>query len=229
MSKFGYFALYTAGCNNPHILIEGLGKIFHTEQTFKLYPCCRSTQDSVEAALELIQKHDIDVDQIAEITLKIPASVLNMFVSEQFIIRSAPQIDAVFNVRYCVANVLLRKGILLEHFLDDSVKDPAISRIVDKISLAELENPYAPDLGARLSLLMKNGRNVSAEANYPKGEPGLYPATKEDLINKFYQNVAFSKAIDTRKADRIVAFIERFEELPDVSKLTELLISDNMR
>ena len=227
MSKFGYFALYTGGCSSPSILIENLGKVFHTEQTFKLYPCCRSTHDSVEAALKLIGENDVDVDQISKITLRVPASVLNMFVSQPWGIRTAPQIDAAFNVRYCVANVLLRKGILLEHFLEDTIREEAISKIVDKISLIELEKPFAPDLGASLSLEMDNGRIITAEADYPKGEPELYPAAKNELIEKFYCNVAFSKAIDTRKADRILDLIERFEEIEDVGELTGLLICDN--
>jgi 2-methylcitrate dehydratase PrpD len=149
--------------------------------------------------------------------------VLDMFVSQPFGIRSAPQIDASFNVRYCVASVLLRKGISLEHFLEDAVRASEIKRLTDKINLLELENPYTFELGASLTVNFADGREIISTVDYPAGEPELYPATKNDLIEKFYKNIAFSEAITVQTADKILALLENIENLENVSELTNLL------
>jgi 2-methylcitrate dehydratase PrpD len=227
MSNFGYFRLFTDGCVKPEILTEQLGSVFNTEKTFKMYPCCRSTHDSIEAALNLVHEHPVDTDQIRDITLKVPASVLNMFVSQPFKIRTAPQIDAAFNVRYCVANVLLRKEISLEHFKEDAIRNTEIERIIDKISLGELEKPFAPDMGASLTIRMNSGEIFTSDVDFAKGEPGLHPVSKAELIEKFMKNVAFSGAVTVKRAERIISLIDHIEDIEDARELTELLMFEN--
>lgn len=222
-SKFGYFHLYTEGCLNPEIIIEDLGIKYHTEATFKAYPCCRANHAAVDCAFEIVKENEIKTDQIEEIILKVPSRILTMFVGQPFEIRDFPQIDAAFNIRFCVANVLLRKNITLEHFKEDLIRDPRITEIAKKISLEEIEDPDET-LGASLKLKMQGGQDYFSKVKFAKGEPILSPLSKADLKEKFMNNVAFSQTISKENAEKIYSLIQNLEEVEKISELIKLLV-----
>lgn len=226
-SKFGYFHLYTEGCVNPGILIEDLGLKYHTEATLKLYPCCRTNHAAVDCALKISKEYEKEIEQIDqfdEIILKVPARVLNMFVGQPFNIGAIPQIGAAFNIRYCVANVLLRKNITLEHFTDDFIRDPRIMELTGKISLKEIGDPDPKALGASLKLIMKSGKEICSEVSFARGEPVLSPLSIDDLKAKFMHNVAFSQTVSEKNAEKILSLIENLEEVDKVTELMDLMV-----
>ncbi|MBQ9814530.1 MAG: MmgE/PrpD family protein [Lachnospiraceae bacterium] len=226
LSRFGYYAKYTGGCERPELLTEDMGKVFYYEDTFKSYSCCRSTHDAIEATLKLVSENQFDVEDIDKVVLLLPQFVLDMFVAQPFEIRYAPQIDAAFNVRYCTANVLMRKSIELEHFTEKMVLDPKLHELIKRIDLVELKNPFTIDLGAGIRVYMKDGTELKADVDFPKGEPGLSEATKEEIISKFWRNVDFSSAISKEKGQKILDTIDNLENLENFRELTDLLIAD---
>lgn len=224
LSKFGYFHLYTDGCSNPEVLIEDLGIKYHTEVTFKLYPCCRANHAAIDCALNVVKENIVDVDEIEEIILKVPSRVGNMFVAQPFMLRDNPQIDAAFSIRFDVANVLLRRDISLEHFQDNFVRDPQIIKIANKIKIGKLENPDPKALGASLKLKMKNGQDYFSKVDFAKGEPILSPLSKESIKEKFINNVSFSQTISKENAEKALNLIENLEDVEKISELIKLLV-----
>ena len=47
-----------------------------------------------------------------------------------------PKVNAQFNIRYCVANVLLRKSSRLRHFDEADIRDPRIMELVKVIHVS---------------------------------------------------------------------------------------------
>ena len=226
LSRFGYFAKFTGGCQRPELLTEDMGKVFYYEDTYKSYSCCRSTHDAIEATLKLVNENTFDVEDIDKVVLVLPQFVLDMFVAQPFEIRNTPQIDAAFNVRYCAANILMRKGIELKHFTDEMILDPKLHELIAKVDLEELKEPFAIDLGAGIRVYMKDGSVLSADVDFPKGEPGLSDATKEEIVAKYWKNVDFSGAISKEKGQKILDTIEVFDTLDNFRELTDLLIAE---
>jgi len=75
---FGEYGSYFGhGLDSPDILISNLGKKFHVELVFKPYPGCRLTHAGIEAALALVRKNDIKIEDIAEIVLVLPPEAEN--------------------------------------------------------------------------------------------------------------------------------------------------------
>jgi len=223
LGKFGYFNLYTEGCSNPDILIKDLGKSYHTEVTYKPYPGCRANHTAVDCALNFVAKYDLQIDEIERITLQVPSAVREMFVGQPFIIRDVPQIDAGFSLRYCVANILLRKNITLEHFQDALIRDPRIKIITDKIAIEELDNLEIQTRKAGLKVKMKDGKEYYADAAFPKGDPVLNPLSKEEVKEKFMNNIAFSRTISEENAEKILFVLEHLEEVDKITELVKLL------
>lgn len=223
LGKFGYFNLYTEGCINPNILIEDLGKKYHTEVTYKPYPGCRVNHAAVDCALKLVKKYDLENEQIDQIMLKVPAVFREMFACQPFKIRDVPQIDAAFSMRFCVANVLLRKTITLEHFQEDFIRDPRITSLTNKIEIKALDDTDTRAWGASLTLKLKDGQEYSSDVSYPKGDPVLDPLSEEEVIQKFMNNITFSQKITEVRAERILSLITNLEEVDKISELIRLL------
>ena len=192
-SKFGYFHLYTEGYNNPEILIKDLGKRFYTEATFKPYPCCRANHAAIDCALKIVNEHEVDIGNIEDIVLKVPPRVRDMFVGQPFKIRQNPQIDAAFNLRFCVANVFLRKKITVDHFQEKLISEPGISDIAGKVQVEGFDPHEQNKRVAALTVRMKDGKEYFSQVDYPKGGPVYNKLSYEEIKEKFRWNVAYTK------------------------------------
>src|SRR3546814_5425147 len=50
-----------------------------------------------------------------------------------FAVGENPQVSGQFNVRYCVANAIVRKSSRLEHFTNEAVTDPTVGALAARI------------------------------------------------------------------------------------------------
>ncbi len=221
-SKFGYFHLYTKGCRDPEILIKDLGKKYYAEATFKVYPCCRANHAAIDCALNIVNTYAVENDRIDEIIIYVSPMVRNMFVGQPFKIREIPQIDAAFNIRYCVASVLLRKTISLEHFQENMVRDPEIRNIVNKIKIEEQER-LEQKLGASVKVKMKDGKELFSNVDYAKSDPLQSPLSIEEIKKKFMNNVTFAQNISEENAEKILTLIDNLEKMDSIHELIKLL------
>ena len=223
-SKFGYFNLYTEGCANPEILIKDLGDKYYAEATIKPYPCCRANHAAIDCALDIAHKHEIEVSRIKEVILEVPPRVRHMFVGQPFKIRTTPQIDAAFSLRFCVANVLFRKNISLEHFNEDLIREPEIMDIAEKITVEELPDYEKNKIVASLKVIMEDGHEFYAKVGFAKGDPVHSSLSLEDTKEKFMNNVAFSQAISEKKAKKFLGLAENLETVVKIKELVRLLV-----
>jgi len=224
LSTFGYYYFYTDDCVYPEILLKDLGKKYYTEATFKPYPCCRATHSAIDCALSIVDKYKIEISKIEKITLKVPSWVREMFVSRPFHIREFPQVDAAFNIRFCVANALIRENVALEHFDENLIKDPQILSVVDKIVIEECEEDTQKKFKANLELKMKDGSKISSKIDFPKGDPVHSPLSKEEIKKKFMNNVVYSQTVPRDNAEKLIELIDNLEKVSRVNELVELLV-----
>lgn len=63
---------------------------------------------------------------------------------------------------------------------------------------------------------MEDGSTFVGEVAYPKGDPE-YPATKEEVTEKFLQNAA--NTIGSVKASRIIELVDQIEKLDHIDEL----------
>lgn len=216
-SKHGYFNLYCQE-NEPEIITQYLGKKFYSDCTFKPYPTCRANHSSIDCSLELIREHDIDPDNIDEITASVTPVIRNMFVSQPFEIRDFPQGNATFSLQYNIANTLLRKNVKLEHFTEDYINDKSVGALALKVKLIA-NIPPEKFLAASLEIKMKNGSKLSTYVDIPKGDSRYNPLTQEELEKKFRTNVEFAKVIPRKRTEKLLRIIKDLEKLNDVTEI----------
>jgi 2-methylcitrate dehydratase PrpD len=222
-SRYGYFPVYCKSYE-PEILTKSLGKAFYADNTFKPYPCCRANHASIDGALELVRRKKIKPEDVEEIILEIPAKEYDFAVGQPFRIRQVPQIDASFNLQYCIADAFLRGSVRVEHFSEEAIRDPAITQMIRKIHLTKSSDPQK-FLASRIMVKTKNGSKCETEIAVPKGDDAFTPLTASEKRQKFMNNVAYSKTVPMQKAEKALRLLEGLEEVDNVAKIARLLVA----
>ena len=228
-SRFGYFSLFTEGCADEEILTKNIGQKFYTEATFKPYPCCRANHAAIDCALNIVHEHEVDINHVEDIILKVPPRVRDMFVGQPFALRRNPQVDAAFSLQFCVANVLLRKGITIEHFKDEYIREPEILNLAGKVKVEGFGPQEQGKRAALLKVKMKDGSEYVSEVQHVKGGPVENTLSQEEIKDKFRENVTISKTIPEENGEKIISIIDNLEEVDDISELTKLLVEPDFQ
>ncbi|MFC1819765.1 MmgE/PrpD family protein [Thermodesulfobacteriota bacterium] len=217
----GYYACYTPS-HRPELMNRDLGKEFYTKAMHKKYPSCYGNHGIIECALEIVEKYDIDADEISEIIIGMHPDRMHGFGNQPFKPGDSQQ-KALFNQHYAAANVLLRKGARLEHFTEEAVKDPKVVELAGKVKAM----PSRQENG-KLELIakMKDGKEYSAVFQKPqnRGYP-KWPLTREELIEKYWNNINFCNRISKSNAEKALSMIENLEEVDNISDLIKLLVA----
>lgn len=221
-SKYGYFGLFTDGCSDMDLLTKDIGKKFYTEETFKPYPCCRANHATIDCALKMVSENNFDAGDIEKIVLRVPARVQRMFVAQPFILRNTPQVDAAFSLRFCLANVLLRKEINIGHFQEGQIREAAIAEIAGKVEIETLEPHELEQKSAALQVKLRDGRECFSETVFVRGGPEN-ALTDDEIKDKFRKNLVSSEIKMKESGDRIIDLVDNLEKLDNICELTKLM------
>ena len=225
---YGYFHLYAKDRYDPEAVVGGLGKRFEFQKTvFKKYPSCGDTLTSTDAILKLIKEKELTPEDVIEINIRVTPYAYKL-TGNEFQIRDNPRVDAQFNIRYCVANVLLRRSSKLEHFEAPLVRDPKIMEITKKIHVMP-----DPDLEKRdetameMQVLTKNGTVYNKSIDFPPGGPEN-PLTREENMERFRNCVHYAKEpLPQENIEKLVQWVEELQEIKDIRCLIPLVLYGN--
>ena len=206
-----------ASCNRPERVTEGLGKKYHVEVCFKPYPGGRPTGAPTGAALAIANQHDINTDDIEEVDLNLSPTCTAVHYSKPYIIGDYPPMNALWNFHFAVASALYRKNSTDENYTSEKIRDPKLQALIQKVKLGYLDKPE----GVELVVKMKDGRTFSQYVDRPLGEP-YKPLTRDGLIDKFMEQVEFSRLVDRKDAEKLVDLLENLEEVDNVNKIAKL-------
>jgi len=224
---YGYLHLYGRDRFKSDDVLRVLGTSFDLHETLvKKYPSCGCTLSATEAALDLVKEHQFLPEEVARVDIRLTPYCCNL-VGHPFKIGASPRVDAQFNVQYCVANAILRRGSGLSHFEEPAIRDPKISRLVESIVVTpdpDLQEPGSErSLASHVKVTMKTGVIHEKMVKQAKGMPGN-PMSQQEYVEHFMDCVDYApKRLQEKNAARIVSTIERLEEVADVCELIPLL------
>ena len=221
-SKYGYFTLYGPALN-PEILTSQLGQLFYSDSVFKMYSCCGAIQPTVECAVNLVRDHEITIEDLDQVTINVTPAHLEQPLGQPFRIGDFPQGNAAFNLRYVVASILIRKGLKPEHFTEQYVRDPGVFNLSQQINITATIPNEKHTMAAEVRVKMKDGREFRSNVDGPRGSPEAEPITRQEIEQKFRDNVAFSKTVTMENAEKILDLINNLEEVGDAGRLMQLL------
>ena len=223
MSKFGYYKMFTEGCQKPEALTKDLGKAYCADGTIKPYPCCRIPHAAIDCALALVRKYGVKAEDIQSVNLDLAQGGIDHICGHPFKIGPFPHGNAAFSYEYVVATAFLFGSVKPEHFTEKAIRDHRINDFIGKIKLTAVTDVKFE--AARVNVALKDGRKLTESCDAVKGDPLHNPMSREDILAKFWTNVDFSKKISKKKATELLGMLENLEKLDSVRKLIPLLVA----
>jgi 2-methylcitrate dehydratase len=220
-APFGFYAQYTAGCTQPQIISEGLGRVFHGEAYFKPYPACMAAHPAIDCTRALRSRTALEPESIASVVVRLPPRLLDNFCAKPFEARRFPHADANFSFQFLIANTLLHGTVRQEHYAEAALRGDDIRALVDRISLAALDRA---DIGVEIEVRTAAGRTLrESHGARPDKHPFVSPSTRAEVVAKFHQQVEFAGYIPAARADEIVGRVEHLEQETDMAAFVALL------
>lgn len=185
----------------------------------KLWPCCRATHSSVEAAIEIRRRLDeVAVTDIERVTVAMHPRRL------PHVDRPHPATgnDARFSVQFCVAVALLEGSPTSEHFGGDYLDSADVREAMTRVTVvADPDVGDAggseddADLGARIEV-MSGGQCHE----YTVARPiGASDAAVPWAFTRSRATEAVERRVGSEAAGRLMAAVADISTLPDVSTI----------
>jgi 2-methylcitrate dehydratase PrpD len=222
---YGYFHLYAKDKHDPSAVAGELGKRFEFSKTmFKKYPSCGDTISSTEAMLELVREYALTPGSVSQINIRVTPYAYKL-VGGPFRIGHNPRVNAQFNIRYCVANALLRKSSKLEHFEEPLIKDPDIMDIIPRIKIeADPTLNERDETAVEMEVITQEGDRYSKRIDIAAGFAER-PLTEEEILERFWNCIDYAKKpLSKKKVEKLVSLINKLEEVEDIRSLIHLVL-----
>ena len=123
---------------------------------------------------------------------------------------------AQYSTPFCVALALYLDPMDPRSFSEKSLNDPKIRALAKGAKVEQFQgakSPVAQD--CRITLKLKNGKEISAQGNNFKGTPTM-PLARPELLEKFLKLTAHR---DWAKAERLFSQLAESEKVTDFSTL----------
>jgi 2-methylcitrate dehydratase PrpD len=225
--KYGLFNLYHQGTYDSRILTVDLGKRFEgINVSIKPYPCCRVAHSYIDAALSIVNQHNIKAEEVREVTV-ICGELANELLCVPFEAKCKPRtvVDAQFSIPWTVATAIVRRQVAMEHFTEAAIKSQDILEISGKTKVEPDTGPGSTVLiqPGRVKIVTKNGETYYKEINHALGSPQR-PLTFDECARKFRDCASYAiKRLPDKQIDRVVELVGQLEKVDDIGEIIELL------
>jgi 2-methylcitrate dehydratase PrpD len=190
--------------------------------SIKPHPSGSLTHPGMTEMLRLILENDIKPDQVKNIRVGTNSNMPNALIHH----RPVDELQAKFSMEFCMAILLLERRAGLAEFTDETVHRADVKQMIEKVSFViddEAERAGYHKMTTIIDIELQDGRKISGRADFGKGSPSN-PMSYEEVAEKFGECADFAR-IDRSRADDIIAMVRDLESLPDITKLTALLIA----
>lgn len=210
-------------------MADGLGKPFYIESPgigLKKYPSCYHTHRALDGVFQLLNKHGLSDQDIAEVDVGTSERAMRVLAFSQ----PATPYQAKYSMPYCIAAAVVDKQVTLETFTDHKFEDRHIVEARKKVHLSFPDVPIWPGLadvgpdsefvGNPVTIRTTDGQSYSVRVDIPRGDPAL-PLTDDELLSK-YRHCARSQ-LRAKDIERSVDLLLGLQKVTDIPKLMATL------
>lgn len=219
----GFFALFRRSSDAPNLdALDGWldpPEILDPGIAIKLYPCGAHTHPFIEMARRIAAAHDLTAEDIARIDIRMERS------RHAHTDRPAPRsgLDAKFSVQYTVARALLNGCVLLSHFEDSAMREPAVYALMNRIHSVphpDMDARWADKYGGEITITATDGRRWEDRIVHQLARGPADPVTEEELWTKFRD--CTRATLSANKIEALFAALGRIENLESISGLAAM-------
>lgn len=214
--RYGFFNLF-AGKGPGALALGEPFELLASGIIVKPYPSGAPTHAAVDAAIALRAAIGDDLDRIERIRCLVhPWNFMTLR-------EGVPEdtLRARVSLRYCVAAALRFGELGSRQFEDDSLRDPALRRLMAMVEIEQADD--LPDNGlfpAEVRIALADGRTLSERRDIPPGAPER-PWSDAEAKNKFRS--CARGVIAEQAAEQAIGMIAELDRLPAIADLCELL------
>lgn len=225
----GFFKVYFQGEYDSASLTVDLGKSFEgVNLGFYAFPCCGLSHAYITTALQMVDEHKIQPQDVEAITVFVGPKAQHL--CEPLHNRRNPQnmSEAQLSIPFVVATAIAKGKPRIKHFISDSIKDPEILRLSNKVTWqpdSECDRQYGTGLSkARVEIKLRGGKVVSCEQKgFRYGNP-KNPISKGELVEKFRDCISYSASpLPKDSVEKVIEMVANLEEVDDVSQIIQLI------
>jgi 2-methylcitrate dehydratase PrpD len=221
--EHGFMNTYFGGRFDRDAILRDLGREFLGSGTlYKRWPCVGTAHSHMKAAIDIVTRNDLDLDDIAEVRLHV--GDYHDLMCQPLEERRAPATlaDAKFSLPFLVSIAIVRHGMSVSDFFDAGLNDAEVLGIGSKISLIrdpaldwKLELPPG-----RVEIVARDGRRWLEEGQNVPGNSDN-PMSWTDICVKFRE--CGSVAVTPVPNDVLARAEDLARELETLSDATELI------
>jgi 2-methylcitrate dehydratase PrpD len=219
--RFGLYALYASdGARiDPDEVFSDLGLGWEVRNVaFKPIPACHLTHAFSDAAIALRAAHALRPGDIARIEAR-AAPGIQPIVCDPIAEKRRPQsdYDAQFSLPYIVAASLARGRFTLDELEADTLKDPEILALCDRvICVDDPESAYPQAYSGMLRIELADGRVLEHREQVHRGA-AANPISPADIEGKFYANA--TRTLDRDAATRVIEAVMTLDQARSLARL----------
>jgi 2-methylcitrate dehydratase len=215
----GFAAQWSDGDLDPAALLDGLGESWAINRRWvKPYPMNLTLHAPVEALLQVMRENDLDhtdIEQISAAWQKVEPFLAKHKVSTV--------VAAQASLPFALAVASVRGKVDVDSFTEEMVADPVIQGLVHKTVVyqdTDLMAKVKGSMPSRVTVTTTDGRELTAEVLYPKGNPAN-PLTEEEFRGKF-MNMAV-RVLGEDRAGQLYDQARGLDGIDDMGQLMELV------
>jgi 2-methylcitrate dehydratase PrpD len=222
----GYLSTYSDK-PNPSRLTDGLGNkgLGQTWETlnvgYKPHASVTSIHSALDGLLAIMQEQKLKAGDIAKVETGL-SPMTHVHCAWEY--KAQGVTAAQMNLYYGMAVIALDGAAFTEQFREARLSDPQILDFISRITAhvdPEIEKMGAPFRHAsRVKITARNGKVFEKLSLHRRGSPEN-PLSPEEVVHKFRNVVA--PCMDKEAAEKIIATVNQFETLADISSVMPLL------
>jgi len=215
----GFFDTFLGDRQDPELLVHDFGRPYRMVDPglgFKKYPSNNHTQRPIDAALELRSEHHIQPTDIAAVEIVAPVF--------DYVNRPKPAsgLEGKFSLQYTTCVALLDGAVTVDSFSNERRFSPDVEELLEKTEVTY--DPSIPESTLEMYFTVRvtlaNGSRYERTKQRISGMVGV-PLSREERLQKFYS--CARRVMNSGQADEVLAVIDRFPAVEDVSELMALL------
>lgn len=188
-----------------HIVRQGLN--------LKRYPNCYGTHRAIDAAVDLVIRHDLHANDVKKICVFTGRTQMTM------LRHAKPQsaFEAKFSMQFAMAASVIARNVGLSQLVDEFVRDPAVQGLFSRIAIETTDevmdgSAFAPSESVEITTA-KGDVLKSDIVVHAKGSK-LRPLTRDELWTKFSDCLGCSfSTIDKERAFDMLMNLDRQSQL----------------
>jgi len=213
----GFFSTYAPMISEPDLAVAELGQSFRILRSgIKPYACCRTIHAPVDSLFLLMEAFSASQEEIAEIIVHGNQQTVLQF--DRMHVDNL--LDAQFSMQYCLAVAAVRGKLDLDQFEPLQTNNPEVLRLMS-ITRIVPDRALGPTDYAAVELVLKDGRRGERQVRFAKGH-AENPLSSEEVEAKARSLV--EPILGRLATDEIIDLIGALESLPDIRRLSHLLV-----